>query len=125
MRALGMPGFTDAGVSSAPLERQRYRGNRGPQIACGLSVHMSRFGAREGSLESVLSSIMLLWQRAAQARAGTDPDESTVMDRDIAIYQTVDADADSDGPGSDRGRAQCSHTVKRRAFGEAGSLPAW
>ena len=53
---------------------------------------------------------MLLWQRAAEARAGTDPDESTVMDRDIAIlyitYQTVDADADSDGPGSDRGRAQ-------------------
>ena len=28
VRALGMPGFTDAGVSSAPLERQRYRGNR-------------------------------------------------------------------------------------------------
>ena len=36
----------------------------------------------------------------------TDPDEITVMDRDIEIYQTVDADADSDGPGSDRGRAQ-------------------
>ena len=62
--------------------------------------------AREGPFVSVRSSIMLLWQRAAQARAGTDPDESTVMDRDIAIYQTVDADADSDGPGSDRGRAQ-------------------
>ena len=44
--------------------------------------------------------------RRPGARAGTDPDESTVMDRDIAIYQTVDADADSDGPGSDRGRAQ-------------------
>ena len=29
VRALGMPGFTDAGVSSAPLEGQRYRGNRG------------------------------------------------------------------------------------------------
>ena len=56
---------------------------------------------------SVRSSIMLLWQRAAEARAGTDPDESTVMDR-IAIYQTVDADADSDGPGSNRGRAQMS-----------------
>ena len=52
---------------------------------------------------------MLQWQRAAEARAGTDPDESTVMDRDIAIlYQTVDADADSDGPGSNRGRAQMS-----------------
>ena len=29
---------------------------------------------------------MLQWQRAAEARAGTDRDESTVMDRDIAIY---------------------------------------
>ena len=60
---------------------------------------------------SVRSSIMLQWQRAAEARAGTDPDESTVMDRDIAIYQTVDADADSDGPGSDRGRAHGSSGV--------------
>ena len=49
---------------------------------------------------------MLQWQRAAEARAGTDPDESTVMDCDIAIYQTVYADADSDGPGSNRGRTQ-------------------
>ena len=40
VRALGIPGFTDAGVSSAPLERQRYRGNRGPQVACNPSVHM-------------------------------------------------------------------------------------
>ena len=47
---------------------------------------------------------MLQWHRAAEARAGTDPDESTVMDCDIAIYQTVDADADRDGPGSNRGR---------------------
>ena len=65
---------------------------------------------------SIYCSIMLQWQRAAEARAGTDPDESTVMDRDIAIYQTVDADADSDGPGSDRGRAhtlslQLSHSL--------------
>ena len=45
-----------------------------------------------------------LWQRAAQARAGVDPDESTVMDCDIEIYQAVDADADRDGPGSNRGR---------------------
>ena len=66
---------------------------------------MSRFGVRKGSLVSVRSSIMLQWQRTAEVCAGTDPDESTVMDRDIAIYQTVDADADSDGPGSDRGRA--------------------
>ena len=35
-----------------------------------------------------------------------DRDESTVMGCDIEIYQTVIADADSDGPGSDRGRAQ-------------------
>ena len=41
VRALGMPGFTDAGVSSALPERQRYRGNRGPQVACNPSVHMS------------------------------------------------------------------------------------
>ena len=34
-----------------------------------------------------------------------DRDESTVMGCDIEIYQTVIADADSDGPGSDRGRA--------------------
>ena len=61
--------------------------------------------AREGPFASVRSSIMLLWQRAAEARAGTDRDESTVIDRDIAIYQTVNADADSDGPGSDRDRA--------------------
>jgi len=49
---------------------------------------------------------MLLWQCAAEARAGMDSYESTVMDCDIEIYQTVYADADSDGPGSDRGRAQ-------------------
>jgi len=61
---------------------------------------------------------MLLWQRAAEARAGTDPDESTVMDRDIAIYQTVDADADSDGPGSDRGRAHRMSEGARRGYRE-------
>ena len=105
MRALGMPGFTDAGVSSAPLEKQRYRGNRGPQIACGLSVHMSRFGAREGPFCECSISLMLPCQRAAEARAGMDRDESTVMDRDTVIYHTVDADADSNGPGSDRDRA--------------------
>ena len=34
---------------------------------------------------------MLPWQRAAQARAGVDSDESTVMDCDIEIYHhTVD-----------------------------------
>ena len=65
---------------------------------------MSRFGVRKGSLVSVRSSIMLQWQRTAEVCAGTDPDEITVMDCDIAIYQTVDADADSDGPGSNRGR---------------------
>ena len=53
---------------------------------------------------------MLLWQRAAEARAGMDRDESTVMDCGIEIYQTVDADADSDGPGPDRDRAQTTHT---------------
>ena len=37
---------------------------------------------------------MLLWQCAAEARAGMDSYESTVMDCDIEIYQTVDADAD-------------------------------
>ena len=59
--------------------------------------------AREGPFASVRSRIMLLWQRAAEARAGMDRDESTVMGCDIEIYQTVNAD--SDGPGSDRGRA--------------------
>ena len=54
---------------------------------------------------------MLQWQCAAEARAGTDPDESTTMDCDIAIYQTIYADADSDGPGSDRGRAHGSSGV--------------
>ena len=49
---------------------------------------------------------MLPWQRAAQARAGVDSDESTVMDCDIEIYHTVDADADRDGPGSNQGRTQ-------------------
>ena len=43
-----------AAHAAAPLERQRYRGNRGPQIACGLSLlistSMSRFAAREGPL---------------------------------------------------------------------------
>ena len=53
-----------------------------------------------------LVSCSYVWQRAAEARAGTDRDESTVIDRDIAIYQTVNADADSDGPGPDRDRAQ-------------------
>ena len=57
---------------------------------------------------SVRSSIMLLWQRAAEARAGMDRDESTVMGCDIEIYQTVDADADRDGPGSNRGRTQAN-----------------
>ena len=41
---------------------------------------------------------MLLWQRAAEARAGMDRDESTVMGCDIEIYQTVNADADSEDP---------------------------
>ena len=45
-------------------------------------------------------------QRAAEARAGMDRDVSTAMDRDTVIYHTVDADADSVGPGSDRDRAQ-------------------
>ena len=58
---------------------------------------------------------MLLWQRAAEARAGMDRDESTVMGCDIEIYQTVNADADSYGPGSDRGRAHC-HCVKAWIF---------
>ena len=49
---------------------------------------------------------MLLWQRAAEAHAGMERDESTVMGCDIEIYQTVDADADRDGPGSNRGRTQ-------------------
>jgi len=62
--------------------------------------------AREGPFVSVRSSISAPMQRAAEARAGMDRDESTVMDRDTVIYHTVDADADSDGPGSDRDRAQ-------------------
>ena len=43
-------------------------------------------------------------RRRPAARAGVDSDESTVMDCDIAVYHTVDADADLDGPGSNRGR---------------------
>ena len=66
---------------------------------------------------------MLLWQRAAEARAGTDRDESTVIDRDIAIYQTVNADADSDGPGSDRDRAQ-KYVSSREGLGAAISASA-
>ena len=69
---------------------------------------------------------MLPWQRAAKARAGMDRDESTTMDCDIAIYQTVYADADSDGPGSDRGRAQrarWAYNLQARAYvGVTGSL---
>ena len=56
VRALGMPGCTDAGVSSTPLERQRYRGNRGPQVACDPPAHMSR---REGLLQEDVSHV---WQ---------------------------------------------------------------
>jgi len=67
---------------------------------------MSRFGARVGPFGVCSISIMLPSQRAAVARAGVDRDESTVTGCDIEIYQTVYADADSDGPGSDRGRAQ-------------------
>ena len=63
--------------------------------------------AREGPFVSVRSSISAPMQRAAEARAGMDRDESTAMDRDTVIYHTVDADADSVGPGSDRDRAQC------------------
>ena len=62
--------------------------------------------AREGPFVSVRSSISAPMQRAAEARAGVDRDESTVTGCDIEIYQTVYADADSDGPGSDRDRAQ-------------------
>ena len=54
-------------------------------------------------------------QRAAEARAGMDRDESTAMDRDTVIYHTVDADADSDGPGSDRDRA---HAPRRTRIAE-------
>ena len=50
VRALGMPGFTDAGVSSAPLEGQRYRGNRGRDCMRPIcnTYFMSRFGGRDG-----------------------------------------------------------------------------
>ena len=92
-----MPGFTGTGVSSALLERQRYRGNRGPQIACGPSAHMSR---REGLLRVFRSSINAPMPAHRQARAGVDTDDSTVMDRDTVIYHIVDADADRSGPGS-------------------------
>ena len=60
---------------------------------------------------SVRSSISAPMQRAAEARAGMDRDESTAMDRDTVIYHTVDADADSVGPGSDRDRAHGSSGV--------------
>ena len=50
-------------------------------------------------------------RRGARCGAGMDRDESTTMDCDIAIYQTVYADADSDGPGSDRGRAHISRSI--------------
>ena len=52
VRALGMPGFTDAGISSAPLERQRYPGNRGPQIACGPSGVLHESYAHERFINS-------------------------------------------------------------------------
>jgi len=67
--------------------------------------------AREGPFASVRSSVSAPMQRAAEARAGMDRDESTVIDRDIAIYQTVNADADSDGPGPDRDRAQSPYLL--------------
>ena len=71
---------------------------------------------------------MLPWQRAAKARAGMDRDESTTMDCDIAIYQTVYADADSDGPGSDRGRAHGSahllHQLSRRFSDQTATMRA-
>ena len=70
VRALGIPGFTDAGVSSAPLERPKGRGNWGPQIACDISAHMSRREMCVGPFECSIS-IMLPWpcQRVGQGRA--------------------------------------------------------
>jgi hypothetical protein len=53
-------GFTDAGVSSAPLRRQRYRGTRGPQVAmqpirtydlwfvCAVSHELLSYGSASG-----------------------------------------------------------------------------
>ena len=46
---------------------------------------------------------MLPCLRGGEPRAGVDSDESTVIDRDIVIYHTDDADADGDSPGSNRG----------------------
>ena len=74
---------------------------------------------------------MLLWQRAAEARAGMDRDESTVMGCDIDIYQTVNADADSDGPGSYRGRAQVrlptvvDTEIGARLYGDMCTIGSW
>ena len=79
-----MPGFTEAGVSSALLERQRYTEGIGT-TDCVQPIYTYELRlARDRSPTSVRSSIiMLLWQHAAEACAGMDPDESTVMDCDI------------------------------------------
>ena len=79
-----------------------------------VSAHMSRFAAREGPLSCECFDLVSCSNGSAPPRRAlvrSDPDESTVMsdadgprDIHVAIYQTVDADADSDGPGSNRGR---------------------
>ena len=92
MRALGMPGFTDAGVSSAPLERQRYRGNRGPQVACNPSVHMSCL------VMAPIETRPRASRRLSGAGLGIDTES------EIRVYDILDADADSNGPGSTWGR---------------------
>ena len=59
----------------------------------------------------------MLYGSAPPRRAGMDRDESTVMNCDIhvEIYQTVDADADRDGPGSTlTGAARSWCGIKKR-----------
>ena len=115
-----MPGFTDAGVSSAPLERPKGRGNRGPQIACDTSAHMSR---REGLLRVLDPRTVLPSQRGGQPRSGLGAYDGTVhvwtvIQRymiQLTQTQTVTSQDLQDLTGAAR-----QQFVKRRAFGLRG-----
>ena len=77
------------------VERQRYRGNRGPQIACRpICTYESPRGFPRSVLIQSCSHASAPARRARRRALGLVP---SVRDRDTMI---LDADADSNGPGS-------------------------
>ena len=80
-----MPRFTDADVSSDPLERPKSRGNRGLQIECDTSAHMSRREGLLGVFDPIVQYAPMPARRSA-ALGVVGADDGTRVDRDTVIH---------------------------------------